>query len=217
MFTLSSSDADTLLTPVGSSRPAISSDLDTYFRPGVLSKELRADILAYLCFSSELVPLPTQFLAGLTDLNFGGCVLPRGLFAQIASEAPNLVTIDLKQCSGHEMLLPDGFREFCAKCQQLEKISLVSFCFVVAGRLSFRLQSALFATPTIQSTLSHYTSLSLCPLWCLASSCIRKLTALASLQAGVMTLSDELLGFLHQQRFVSTAISMFYLSMTFNF
>ncbi len=62
---------------------AISSDLDRYFRPGVLSAKLRGEILAFLCFSPDLIPLPISFLDGMTEINLGGCVLPDGLFAQV--------------------------------------------------------------------------------------------------------------------------------------
>ncbi len=64
---------------------AISSDLDAYFRPGVLSEKLRGEILAFLCFSPDLIPLPRGFLNGMTEMNLGGCVLPDGLFAQVHS------------------------------------------------------------------------------------------------------------------------------------
>ncbi len=62
---------------------AISCDLDTYFRPGVLSEKLRGEILAFLCFSPDLIQLPKGFLVGMTEMNLGGCVLPDGLFAQV--------------------------------------------------------------------------------------------------------------------------------------
>ena len=62
---------------------AISTDLDAYFRPGVLSAKLRGEILAFLCFSPDLIQLPKGFLDGMTEMNLGGCVLPDGLFAQV--------------------------------------------------------------------------------------------------------------------------------------
>eukprot|EP00960_Hanusia_phi_P037909 753180-Hanusia_phi.AAC.1 len=102
----------------------------------------RKEILKYLCESPILVPLPPGLFspslfvptqencdAGFldetwTELNFGGCVLPEHLLAQVGSVVPALESINLKQCSGNEILGIEGFDALCEGCRQLRNINL---------------------------------------------------------------------------------------------
>eukprot|EP00292_Cryptomonas_paramecium_P011237 CAMPEP_0113682174 /NCGR_PEP_ID=MMETSP0038_2-20120614/12482_1 /TAXON_ID=2898 /ORGANISM="Cryptomonas paramecium" /LENGTH=317 /DNA_ID=CAMNT_0000601145 /DNA_START=10 /DNA_END=963 /DNA_ORIENTATION=+ /assembly_acc=CAM_ASM_000170 len=116
---------------------AIAANLNVCFKPGVLSLELRCDILKYLCFSPELVHLPADFFAGMKELCFGGCSLQRGLLKQVAYEAgPTLLDLDLRQCSGHEILLMEGFQELCDRCSNLRRIDLVGVMTLTDSQLA---------------------------------------------------------------------------------
>eukprot|EP00286_Rhodomonas_abbreviata_P030093 CAMPEP_0181301656 /NCGR_PEP_ID=MMETSP1101-20121128/7543_1 /TAXON_ID=46948 /ORGANISM="Rhodomonas abbreviata, Strain Caron Lab Isolate" /LENGTH=290 /DNA_ID=CAMNT_0023406981 /DNA_START=227 /DNA_END=1099 /DNA_ORIENTATION=+ len=96
------------------------------YKPGILSVSLRTKLLAYLCESPILVPLPEAFFdEDWTEVNLGGCVIPNGILAQIGREIQTLETLDLKQCSGHELLDHKSFAALCDGCRQLRKIDLV--------------------------------------------------------------------------------------------
>jgi hypothetical protein len=52
-------------------------------------------------------------------------VLPKGILAQVGEQCYDLEELDLKQCSGHEMLDVESFAALCDGCRQLKTMDLV--------------------------------------------------------------------------------------------
>jgi len=104
----------------------IGDNIDTIFKPGVLSVELRVKVLAYLCESPNLVALPDGFFdENWKEVNLGGCVLPAGILAQIGRDIQTLESLIMKQCAGHEVLDHAGFAALCDGCRQIRTMDLV--------------------------------------------------------------------------------------------
>jgi hypothetical protein len=104
----------------------IGDNINTIFKPGILSVELRVKILAYLCESPTLVPLPEGFFdEGWKEVNLGGCVLPEGILSQIGREIQTLESLILKQCAGHEVLDHKGFAALCDGCREIRTMDMV--------------------------------------------------------------------------------------------
>lgn len=53
------------------------------------------------------------------------CELPAGLLEQIGRSIPGLTSINLKQCSGIDMLVPSGFLSLCDGCRHIRTVNLV--------------------------------------------------------------------------------------------
>ena len=53
------------------------------------------------------------------------CELPAGLLEQIGRSIPGLKSINLKQCSGIDMLIPSGFLSLCEGCRHIRIVNLV--------------------------------------------------------------------------------------------
>ena len=52
-------------------------------------------------------------------------MLPKGILAQVGEQCYDLEELDLKQCSGHEMLDVESFAALCDGCRQLKTMDLV--------------------------------------------------------------------------------------------
>lgn len=52
-------------------------------------------------------------------------MLPKGILAQVGEQCYDLEELDLKQCSGHEMLDVENFAALCDGCRQLKTMDLV--------------------------------------------------------------------------------------------
>jgi hypothetical protein len=103
----------------------VGDNLHAVFEAGVLDIKLRVQILEYLCENPVLVDLPDGFLdESWTKLCLGGCVLPKGILAQVGEQCYDLEELDLKQCSGHEMLDVESFAALCDGCRQLKTMDL---------------------------------------------------------------------------------------------
>mmetsp|Transcript_19588 Transcript_19588/g.38074 ORF Transcript_19588/g.38074 Transcript_19588/m.38074 type:complete len:320 (+) Transcript_19588:60-1019(+) len=94
----------------------------------VLRLDLKRKVLEHLRGDPVMPPLPAGFLdeewaEGGVDLSM--CELPDGLLEQVGREVPSLKSINLKQCSGIDMLKPRGFVEMCEGCRQLRSIDLI--------------------------------------------------------------------------------------------
>mmetsp|Transcript_56233 Transcript_56233/g.132515 ORF Transcript_56233/g.132515 Transcript_56233/m.132515 type:complete len:316 (+) Transcript_56233:333-1280(+) len=104
----------------------VGDNIQTIFKPGILSVALRVKLLHYLCESPILVPLPENFFdEDWTEVNLGGCVLPEGILAQIGREIQTLESLVMKQCAGHEVLDHKGFAALCDGCRQIRSMDIV--------------------------------------------------------------------------------------------
>ncbi|KAJ1485082.1 hypothetical protein T484DRAFT_1794834 [Baffinella frigidus] len=112
-------------------------DFRDIFRPGILSVALRTKVLELLCDDPILVSLPEGFLdEEWTEISLGGCVIPEGILAMIGREVRQLETMNLKQCSGHEMIQVQGFAALCDGCRQLKTMDLVGVTTLTDAHLA---------------------------------------------------------------------------------
>uniref|UniRef100_A0A7S0W0F7 F-box/LRR-repeat protein 15-like leucin rich repeat domain-containing protein n=1 Tax=Hemiselmis tepida TaxID=464990 RepID=A0A7S0W0F7_9CRYP len=93
-----------------------------------LKLELKRKVLEHLRGDPVMLPLPRGFLdeewaEGGVDLSL--CELPEGLLAQVGEEVPGLRSISLRQCSGVDMLKPEGFEALCMGCRRLRCLDMV--------------------------------------------------------------------------------------------
>mmetsp|Transcript_19858 Transcript_19858/g.45587 ORF Transcript_19858/g.45587 Transcript_19858/m.45587 type:complete len:320 (-) Transcript_19858:14-973(-) len=93
-----------------------------------LKVELKRKVLEHLRGDPVMLPIPPGFFdqewaEGGVDLSM--CELPEGLLQQVGREVPSLKSIVLKQCSGVDMLKPQGFVDLCSSCRQLRCVDLV--------------------------------------------------------------------------------------------
>mmetsp|Transcript_45963 Transcript_45963/g.111945 ORF Transcript_45963/g.111945 Transcript_45963/m.111945 type:complete len:312 (+) Transcript_45963:68-1003(+) len=110
----------------------IANNMEEVFKPGVLSVALRQKILAYLRGSPLLITLPEGFFdEEWEEADLSCCELAEGTLSQIGRTAPYLLTINLRQCSGVELLLPKGFANLCEGCRELRCVDLVG-CMTVS-------------------------------------------------------------------------------------
>ena len=71
-------------------------------------------------------------------------MLPQGILGQVGEQCYDLEELDLKQCSGNEMLDVESFAALCDGCRQLKTMDLV--CADLRIRLANALASLRPAT-----------------------------------------------------------------------